>query len=64
MVWEKLGRDSWEVSQYLQMGWPFEYWQQSLSMTLSLSGCDSELVVGSFALVKAARHQLIRQLPG
>ena len=45
MVWEKLRRDSWEVSWYFQVGWPLEYQQQSLSMTLSLSGCDSELAV-------------------
>lgn len=64
MVWEKLGRDSWEVSQCLQVGRPLEHRQQSLSMTLSLLGCDSELVVGSFASVKVAHQQLIRQLPG
>lgn len=25
MVWEKLRRDSWEVSWYFQVGWPLEY---------------------------------------
>ena len=54
MVWEKLGRESWEVSQCLQVGRPFEHWQQSLSMTLSLSGCDSELVTGSFVSAEAS----------
>ena len=46
------------------MGWPFEHRQQSLSMTLSLSGCDSELVLYCFAQAKAVWHELKRQLPG